>query len=114
MGSDESRPDSERRCGHCGGDAVPSDTPGVTLLECVDCGNVVGIAGSAEDPSNSEPVDTDTVTATDGDLEQLLTLLRSHGAECIHAETLRIETAEATLSITATGGELRIREADSE
>ena len=114
MGTDESQPGSDATCGRCGGDAVPSDAPGVTLLECVDCGNVVGIAGSTDDSRDSETVDAETVTATDGDLEQLLTLLRSRGAESIDAETLRIETAGTALTITATDGELRIREADAE
>ncbi|MFW5964820.1 MAG: hypothetical protein ACOCQM_08120 [Natronomonas sp.] len=114
MGSDESESESEGICGRCGGDAVPSDAPGVTLLECVDCGNVVGIAGAAEETPDSGSVDTETVTATDGELDQLVTLLRSRGADGIHADELRIETTGATLAITAADGELRIREADSE
>ncbi|WP_178917144.1 hypothetical protein [Natronomonas gomsonensis] len=114
MGSEESRPDSESTCERCGGDAVPSETPGVTLLECVDCGNVVGIAGEPEETPDSRSVDTQTVTATDGELDQLVMLLRSRGADGIHADELRIEAAGATLVITAADGELRIREADSE
>jgi|GEM_PF-3135100 len=114
MGSEESRPDSERACERCGGAAVPSEAPGVTLLECVDCGNVVGIADAAEDTLDSGPGDARTVTATDGELDQLVTLLRSRGAEDIHAEALRIETAGATLAITAADGQLRIREVETE
>jgi hypothetical protein len=108
----EEIPTDGQHCQYCGGEVLTGDGDGVTLLECSDCGNVVGLADGPEESDAPEPVDTDTVTATDGELEQLLTLLRARGDDSVRAERFLLETAETTLEITAADGDVVLREVE--
>jgi hypothetical protein len=108
----EETPTDGGHCQYCGGEVLTGDGDGVTLLECSDCGNVVGLADGPEESETPEPVDTDTVTATDGELEQLLTLLRARGDDSVRAERFLLETAETTLEITAVDGDVVLREVE--
>lgn len=116
-------PDDHRRCDHCGGAAVPADGAGdgVTVLECADCGNVIGLAqpnhdGDTDAGGDSGPVSTETVHATDGDLDQLHRLLRTRGGDepRIEADRLVIECETATLAVVPNGDTLDIRPIEEE
>lgn len=124
---------ADRTCDRCGGEAVPVESGAVTLLECADCGNVLGLvdhggpvgAEPAEglDASDGEDRRVEEVTARDGELGQLVALLRT-GAEDSPASTetgpgietnrLLIETDRATLEVVADDDRLQIRESDRE
>ena len=116
--TDRTTPD---RCDRCGGEPVGRDDGTVSVLECADCGNVLGLA---DPPSTDSPttdpgqVSTGVVTATDGDLGQLVGLLRAEAAAdaapAVSADRLLLETAEATLAVTADDGSLEIRELEDE
>lgn len=112
--------DAEQRCNRCGGEAVPTDSDGVAVLECADCGNVLGLAGTEPDAetgsaSPNERVDTGTVHATDGNLDQLRRLLQQRGDDPhIEADRLLLETETATIAVTSNGDTLDIRPVDDE
>jgi hypothetical protein len=114
--------DDDRRCDRCGGAAVPADGAGggVTVLECAECGNVIGLVqpdpdGNTEAGTDPDPVSTDTVHATDGDLEQLHRLCRTHGSEeRIEADRLVLECETATLAVVPNGDTLEIRPTEEE
>lgn len=110
----------DRLCEQCGGRTAPVDNGGVSVFECVDCGNVVGLVDptKATSASDSEQprvgIDTDTVTATDGELQQLLTLLRTYGdgeASEITAGRLVLATEDADIVVSAEADSLRVRKA---
>lgn len=113
--------DDEQRCNRCGGEAVPTDSNGVAVLECADCGNVLGLAqaesnADADSTDDTESVDTETVHATDGNLDQLQRLLRRQGGDDPHieADRLLLETETATIAVTSNGDALDIRPVDDE
>lgn len=107
-------------CDRCGGEAVPDRSGPVSVLECGACGNVLGLADAAFDPDAgpAAPVGADEVAATDGELGQLVTLLRAEGAagdgsgRSIATDRLLLSTGTATLEVTAGDGEVEIRELD--
>jgi hypothetical protein len=121
-------PDADRRCPRCGGEAVRKSGDGVPVLECADCGNVLGLAGTASDTAaetdsaaaastdDETPVSTGTVHATDGDLGQLTRLLRARGDDDGRLETDRLvlETEAATLEVLPDGDTLEIRPVDDD
>lgn len=113
--------DDGRRCNRCGGEAAPTDSNGVVVLECADCGNVIGLAQAEPDadtdsPDETESVDTGTVHATDGNLDQLRRLLGQAGGDDPHieADRLLLETETATIAVTSNGDTLDIRPVDEE
>jgi transcription initiation factor TFIIIB Brf1 subunit/transcription initiation factor TFIIB len=113
--------DAEQRCNRCGGEAVPTDGNGVAVLECADCGNVLGLAQAEPDADtdsadDTESVDTGTVHVTDGNLDQLRRLLRRRDGEDSHieADRLLLDTETATIGVTANGDALDIRAVDDE
>ena len=99
------------RCDRCGGDPTTRDEAGVAVVECADCGNVLGLAeASSPDPGGLR---TGAVRAADGDLGQLVALLRAEAdgpGGTLGAERLLLETATATLEVTAADGRIEIRE----
>lgn len=106
-------------CDRCSGDAVTARSGTVPVLECADCGNVLGLADAALDAGAGpeEPVSTDEVTATDGELGQLVTLLRAEGTgggsgRSITADRLLLSTEAATLEVRASDGDVEIRVLD--
>jgi hypothetical protein len=121
-------PDADRRCSRCGGEAVRKSGDGVPVLECSDCGNVLGLARTASDTTpdadsaatesaeDETPVSTGTVHATDGDLGQLHRLLRARGDDegRLEAERLVLETETATLEVLPDGDALEIRPLDED
>lgn len=119
--ADREAVDGQRqRCDRCGGEAVPVRSGPVSVLECADCGNVLGLADDALAPAAGPeaPVGTDEVAATDGELGQLVTLLRTEGTAgdgsgpVITTDRLLLSTGTATLEVTAGDGEVVIRERD--
>ncbi|CAI49653.1 uncharacterized protein NP_3124A [Natronomonas pharaonis DSM 2160] len=126
---------SDQRCQQCGGVGEAVESGGVTTIECSDCGNVLGLADPTQERSAAEatsdtagasdtgadvdtvgppgdetgqPDDTvGTVTAVDGEFDQLLRVLQSQDGR-ITASTLRIELPAETLSVTAVDGRIRI------
>lgn len=112
--------DDGRTCDRCGGAAVPDRSGTATVLECGDCGNVLGLADVAFDADS--PTDrqfrTGEVTAADGELEQLVTLLRSEGTDAdgsgpsISTDRLLLATESAILEVRAGDDCVEIREVD--
>ena len=126
---------SDRYCQQCGGLGEAVESGGVTTIECSDCGNVLGLAAPTQERSAVDtPSDTagasdtgadvdtvgppgdetgqpgesvETVTAVDGEFDQLLRVLQSQDGR-ITASTLRIELPAETLSVTAVDGRIRI------
>lgn len=114
-------PTTPDRCDRCGGEPVGRDDGNVSVLECADCGNVLGLGDPpTADSSPTDPgeVSTGVVTAVDGDLGQLVGLLRAEAATdaepVVSADRLLLETAEATLAVTADDGRVEIRELEGE
>ncbi|QLD87212.1 hypothetical protein HWV23_16275 [Natronomonas halophila] len=120
-------PDADRRCSRCGGEAVRKSGDGVPVLECADCGNVLGLARSGSDAApdadstsaestEETSVSTGTVHATDGDLGQLERLLRARGDDegRLEADRLVLETETATLEVLPDGDTLEIRPLDED
>lgn len=119
---DERPDDSDPTCSRCGGEPVTVRSGGVQVRECADCGNVLGLSDAdlAADDREDGPVRTGEVTATDGELGQLVALLRAEGtAEAgagpsVTAGRLLIATDAATLEIRAADGDVEIREVDGQ
>lgn len=108
--------ETDRRCNRCGGEAVPKSGDGVDVLECADCGNVLGLARPEADEGDTEALTTGTVHATDGNLDQLHRLLRTRGGEepRLEADRLILEIEAATIAVTPDGDTLAIRSVDEE
>jgi hypothetical protein len=116
-------PDDDRRCDRCGGAAIPADDgdDDITVLECADCGNVIGLAqpefdGDTKGKPKGSPVRTDTIHATDGDLDQLDRLLGTHDGDepRVEADRLVLECETATLAVVPNGDTLEIRATEGE
>ena len=129
-------------CGRCGGEPVPGDDAGVPVFECEDCGNVPGLvppgragsddADAAGEPTSDETVGADaadgpafdqeagsngslstgTVTVADGDLDQLVGLLRSESGPggTITTDRLLLEVGGVTLEVTVRTGTVEVAE----
>jgi hypothetical protein len=113
--------DDDRRCDRCGGEAVAAGGDGVPVLECADCGDVLGLAASPDaggetgSTDETDSVSTGAVHATDGDLGQLYRLLRGRGDEArLEADRLVLETEAATMAVVPDGDTLVIQPVDDE
>ena len=117
--------DAPGPCDRCGGAAERTDDGGVPVLECADCGNVLGLAavgapdGEAGESAPSEgsgSLSAGTVIATDGSLNRLLSLLDAEAPEerRIAAERLLVDVGSTTIEVTGAdeGVELRERRED--
>lgn len=114
--------DERRTCSRWVGEAVLDRAGAVSVLECGDCGNVPGLADGtfdADDGPGGGLVRTDEVTATDGELVELVALLRTEAAtergseRSLVTDRLLTATDEATLEVRAAGGDgVEIREID--
>lgn len=85
------------------------------MVECADCGNVLGL-GDAPGPGGGG-LRTESVRAEDGDLLRLVALLRAEPDApdgTVTADRLLLETAAATLEVTAADGWIEIRELDGD
>lgn len=108
-------------CDRCGEEAVPARSGAVSILECAECGNVLGLDDVAFDQDVVEaerPASTDEIVATDGELGQLVTLLRAEdtaddgSGPSLSTDRLLLSTDSATLEVRASGDEVEIRALD--
>jgi hypothetical protein len=136
-------------CGRGGGEPVPGDDAGVPVFECEDCGNVPGLvppgrAGSDDADAAGEPtsdgtvgadaadgpafdqeagssgsLSTGTVTVANGDLDQLVGLLRSESGPggtittdrlLLEVGSVTLEVGSVTLEVTARTGTVEVAE----
>lgn len=137
-GDDPGSGEPESACDRCGGEPLRVRSGGVTVLECDSCGNVLGLAeersgagaagegrGGSDGDDCREGVDRgadgaarfDEVTAADGDLGQLVTLLRAEAAAgdpvpAITTGRLLLSTEATTLEVRAADGDLEVAEVD--
>lgn len=102
------------RCDRRGGDPTTRNDGGVPVIECADCGtsSVWGRTG----PRRRGVADR-RGAGEDGDLMQLVALRRAEADApdgTVAADRLLLETAAATLEVTATDGRIEIRKPDDE